>query len=186
MLSSISEEMQNQIPYAETGRLGKRRIDQSRQDSQDSIKSRPSASILPVFYDRYEYCSRTESDEIRIDILAHQAKNCGPDFLTKVVRALHPYWGKEGTTLSHRQLQTREITERFLTCTVSLSSVVSIQWKRAGQMFGPSCSPRSVFRPRMIAFTSSTATDADDMSSSEGGFVRMPESGGIAVEIRLS
>jgi hypothetical protein len=38
----------------------------------------------------------------------------------------------------------------------------------------------------MIAFTSSTATDADDMSSSEGGFVRMPESGGIAVEIRLS
>jgi hypothetical protein len=53
-------------------------------------------------------------------------------------------------------------------------------------MFGPSCSPRSVFRPRMIAFTSSTATDADDMSSSEGGFVRMPESGGIAVEIRLS
>jgi hypothetical protein len=38
----------------------------------------------------------------------------------------------------------------------------------------------------MIAFTSSTATDADDTSSSEGGLVRMPESGGIAVEIRLS
>ena len=60
MLASISEEVQNQIPYAETGRLGKRRIYESRQDSQDSIKSRPSASILPVIDDdRHEYCGRT-------------------------------------------------------------------------------------------------------------------------------
>lgn len=48
MLASISEEVQNQVPYAETGRLGKRRIDEPRQDSQDSIQSRSSASILPV------------------------------------------------------------------------------------------------------------------------------------------
>jgi len=38
----------------------------------------------------------------------------------------------------------------------------------------------------MIAFTSSTATDVEDMSSGEGGLVRMSESGGIAVAIRLS
>jgi hypothetical protein len=78
------------------------------------------------------------------------------------------------------------LPEPLHTCTVSLSSVVSIQWNRPGQILGPSESPRSALRPCRIALRSSTATDAEDKFSPSSGATRMAESGGIAVLIKLS
>ena len=80
----------------------------------------------------------------------------------------------------------RALAERRLTCTVSLSSVVSIQRNRPGHILGPSESPRSALRPCKIALSSSTATEAEDRFSPSSGATRMVESGGIAVLIKLS